>query len=144
MASTNPHAAMGYKPQNLLLLSAMGLFLFHPSTGSLAALGWTEINHCSDGNTCTTTTGEKIKLACIDAPDKTGRWANPEAAYASQQYLEKLISNKPVEIRRIDRNQYGQTVAELFANGKNIQQDMVLSGHADIHKRYAWQCPWAG
>ena len=35
------------------------------------------IAKCYDGDTCTTKNGEKIRLACIDAPEITGKNAEP-------------------------------------------------------------------
>ena len=38
------------------------------------------INYCYDGDTCTSDKGEKIRLACIDAPELKGPEANPKKA----------------------------------------------------------------
>ena len=38
-----------------------------------AALETVTIRDCYDGDTCTTTKGEKIRLACIDTPEMRGR-----------------------------------------------------------------------
>jgi len=40
-------------------------------------------------------------------------------------------------------NCYGRTVGELFADGINVQQAMVASGHAQIYWKYAKPCAWA-
>ena len=34
------------------------------------------IANCYDGDTCTTTAGEKIRLACIDTPELRGKQAD--------------------------------------------------------------------
>ena len=39
----------------------------------LAALASVVIASCYDGDTCTTTTGEKVRLACIDTLNYMGR-----------------------------------------------------------------------
>ena len=49
---------------------------------------------------------------------------------------------KKVGIRRITKDSYGRTVAELFLGTINVQQEMVATGHAEILWRYAYQCPW--
>ena len=53
-----------------------------------------------------------------------------------------LVVGRKVTIRRITTDRYARTVAELFVNGSNIQQQLITSGHALIYWRYADQCPW--
>ncbi len=101
------------------------------------------INSCYDGDTCTTLTGEKLRLACIDAPELTGNRADPIPAKAARDYLNKLVSGKQVMIRRINKDRYGRTIAELSKNGINVQQLMVSMGYARIYEKYAEPCFWA-
>ena len=101
------------------------------------------IRSCYDGDTCTTSTGEKIRLACIDTPELRGKKADPIPAIAARNYLHNLVVNSPrVGIRRITTDRYGRTVAELFTEEFNVQKLMVDSGHATVVSRYAKQCPW--
>ena len=108
----------------------------------LAALTSAVIASCYDGDTCRTNTGEKIRLACIDTPELRGKRANPVPAKAARDYLRSLVVGRNVGIRRITRDRYGRTVAELFVDGSNVQQQLVASGHAEIYWRFAKQCPW--
>ncbi len=108
----------------------------------LAALASVFIASCYDGDTCRTSTGEKIRLACIDTPELRGKRADPVPAKAARDYLRSLVVGRDVGIRRITKDRYGRTVAELFVNGSNVQQRMVASSHAQIYWRYASQCPW--
>ena len=111
-----------------------------------AALGQTSkqvvITSCYDGDTCTSSTGEKIRLACIDTPELRGKRADPLPASAARDYLRELAVGRKVTIRRITTDRYGRTVAEIFVDGSNVQQQLVASGHASIYWRYANQCPW--
>ena len=100
------------------------------------------ITSCYDGDTCTSSTGEKIRLACIDTPELKGKRAEPAPVKAARDYLKELVVGSKVTIRRITTDRYGRTVAELFVNGSNVQQQLVASGHASIYWRYADQCPW--
>ena len=100
------------------------------------------ITSCYDGDTCTSSTGEKIRLACIDTPELRGKHADPVQAKEARDYLRELVVGSKVTIRRITTDRYGRTVAELFLNSSNIQQQLVASGHASIYWRYADQCPW--
>ena len=106
------------------------------------ALKKVTIRGCYDGDTCTTATGEKIRLACIDTPELRGKQAEPERAQAARDYLRRMVVGKEVGIRRIAKDRYGRTVAELYLNGSNVQQKLVASGHAEIYWKYAKQCPW--
>ena len=100
------------------------------------------VTSCYEGDTCTSSTGEKIRLACIDTPELRGKRADPFTAKAARDYLRELVVGHKVTIRRITSDRYGRTVAELFLNGSNVQQQLVASGHASIYWRYADQCPW--
>jgi len=108
----------------------------------IAALASVVIASCYDGDTCTTTTGERVRLACIDTPELVGKRAEPAPAKAARDHLRNLVVGKKVGIRRITEDHYERTVAELFLGLTNLQQEMVAIGHAEILWRYAHQCPW--
>ena len=107
-----------------------------------ANLNTVKIKNCYDGDTCTTESDEKIRLACIDAPEIRGKNADPLKAKASRKFINNLLSNKKVTIKRIDTDRYGRTVAEIFIEGTNIQKLMVKNGFAKIHRKYSFQCDW--
>ena len=108
----------------------------------IAALASVVIASCYDGHTCTTTTGERVRLACIDTPELVGMRAEPVPAKAARDYLRSLVVGKKVRIRRITKDRYRRTVAELFVGTTNVQQEMIDTDHAEIYWRYAYQCPW--
>ena len=107
-----------------------------------ANLNTVKIKNCYDGDTCTTESDEKIRLACIDAPEIRGKNADPLKAKASRKFINNLLSNKKVTIKRIDTDRYGRTVAEIFIEGTNIQKLMVKNGFAKLHRKYSFQCDW--
>ena len=109
-----------------------------------AAVASVVIASCYDGDTCTTTTGERVRLACIDTPELTGKGAEPAPARAARDHLRGLVVGKKVRIHRITEDRYGRTVAELFLGTTNVQQGLVVNGHAEIYWRYAYQCQWIG
>ena len=108
----------------------------------IAALATVVIASCYDGDTCTTTTGERVRLACIDTPELVGKRAEPLPTKAARDHLRGLVVGKKVRIRRITEDRYGRTVAELFIGTRNVQQELVATGHAKIYRRYSYQCPW--
>ena len=119
-------------------------FLLSLVVGSPAlALPNVTIQSCYDGDTCTSTDGEKIRLACIDTPELKGKRADPIPAKAARDYLNGLVAGEEVAIRRITKDRYGRTVAEISKADVNIQQRLVEKGFARIYKRYANQCPWS-
>ena len=100
------------------------------------------IKNCYDGDTCTTTKGEKIRLACIDTPELKGPKAKPLKAKESKDFLNNLVANKQISLKRITKDRYGRTVGELFKNGLNIQEMIVENGYGKIYKKYSHQCKW--
>ena len=107
------------------------------------ALPITIIKNCYDGDTCTTIDGEKIRLACIDTPELKGRKAEPVQAKKAKDFLNNLVTNGEVSIRRITKDRYGRTVAELFNGNINIQKLLVDKGYGQIYKKYSNQCEWS-
>ncbi len=101
------------------------------------------IKSCYDGDTCTTIQGEKIRLACIDTPELRGEKADPIRAKAAKDYLNNLVADSTVTIRRITEDRYGRTIAELSKGPINIQEHLVKKGYARIYERYATQCEWS-
>jgi len=98
-----------------------------------------------DGDTVTTASNEKIRLACIDAPEvrsnKHGK-KDPIGGPAAQKWLSDLVLNKDIKIERITTDLYGRTVGRLFlADGTEINQQAVATGHAVVYMPKA--CPWA-
>ena len=101
------------------------------------------IKDCYDGDTCTSLNSEKIRLACIDTPELKGWKADPIPAKEARDFVNKLVANEKVTIKRINIDRYGRTVGELFKNGVNIQELIVKKGYGKIYKKYAYQCEWS-
>ena len=71
------------------------------NVNSLQKLPSVIVKKCYDGDTCTTESGEKIRLACIDAPEIRGKNADPSKAKASKEFINNLLSNKKVTIKEL-------------------------------------------
>ena len=117
--------------------------LISSSFSAYGALPTTIIKSCYDGDTCTTIDGEKIRLACINTPELKGKKAEPIAAREARDFLNNLVMNKKVYIKRITKDRYERTVAELFINDLNIQEIIVKKGYGKIYQKYASQCSWS-
>ena len=107
-----------------------------------SVLPTTIIKDCYDGDTCKTLDNERIRLACIDTPELKGKNADPVAANKAKRFINDLIANEEVQIRRITKDKYGRTVAELFQNDVNIQKLIVDKGYGQIYRKYSYQCEW--
>ena len=112
----------------------------YPSASDLPTV---TIQICYDGDTCTTSEKEKIRLACIDTPELRGKKADLIPAKAARDYLNDLVTESKVNIRRITEDRYGRTVPELSKGPMNIQEHLVEKGFARIYERYSSQCEWS-
>ena len=92
--------------------SSLALLLLLALAQPAAALETVTIRGCYDGDTCRTTDGERIRLACIDTPELKGKRAQPERAKAARDHLRAMVVGKPVSLRRINTDRYGRTVGE--------------------------------
>ena len=124
-----------------LLLILLASITFTKST--VASLPKVFIKNCYDGDTCTTSEGETIRLACIDTPELKCRNANPIQANSAKNFINALVANQEVSIKRITKDRYGRTVAELFKDEENIQELIVKKGFGVIYKKYSHQCDWS-
>ena len=75
-------------------------------------IGEITIKGCYDGDTCTSSEGEKIRLACIDTPEIRGKRAKPNEAIAAKNFLNEKIKGKKVSVRRVTEDKYGRIVGE--------------------------------
>ena len=126
-----------------LLLPLLAAIVIPNSEPVFASLPIVYIKNCYDGDTCTTLEGEKIRLACIDTPELKGFNAEPIPAKEARDFVNKLVANEEVSIKRITKDRYGRTVGELFKNEVNIQELIVEKGYGKIYKKYAYQCEWS-
>ena len=120
------------------LLTIPMLILFITACGGNE---YVKIASCVDGDTCTTTKGEKIRLACVNTPELR-RSEDPVVARLARDYLRKLIVGEKLRIVRHDEDRYGRTVAELYRGDLNVGLNLVNEGFAVVVPEYAYQCDW--
>ena len=96
-------------------MASLGLCLYAALLSPTASLGQTseevEITSCYDGDTCTSSTGEKIRLACINTPELRGKRAEPVPAEEARDYLRELVVGRKVTICYVTTDRYGRTMA---------------------------------
>ena len=52
-------------------------------------------------------------------------------AKTEREYLRGLVVGKKLGVRRITKDRYGRTMADVFLGTTNVQQEMVASGHRE-------------
>lgn len=73
-----------------------------------------------DGDTFTLETGETIRLANVNAPEK----GTPNAAKAREE-LNNLIGGKTITYEVKARDVYGRLVAEVWIDGHNVNDEII-------------------
>ena len=99
-----------------------------------------KIIRCHDGDTCTTDKGEKIRLACIDAPELKQPFGK-----ASRDYLKEIIKDRAAKIDRINTDRFGRTIAILYINNggkwQAVQSLQSKAGTVWAFDRFKRNCP---
>jgi endonuclease YncB( thermonuclease family) len=89
----------------------------------------------SDGDTLTildpSNTQFKIRLAAIDAPEKTQPFGQ-----RGKQKLSDLCFGKSASIQIISTDRYGRSVGDVDCAGVNANEVMVQSGLAWVYRKY--------
>lgn len=76
-----------------------------------------------------------IRLCSMDTPE-TAKFGKPGQPFGQEakEYLQKLIDKKMVNIRLLQKDQYGRAVAEVYApNGKGCDELMLKKGLAEVY-----------
>lgn len=119
--------------------------MIRPAALTLALLlagpaGAATVLSVGDGDTIRVSDGGRrltIRLACIDAPETA---QSPYGAAARQRLQQLAPIGSAVTLRPQTTDKYGRTVAEVFANGQNVNLAMVSSGAAFAYRKYLSGC----
>ncbi|NPE55911.1 thermonuclease family protein [Dickeya dadantii] len=74
---------------------------------------------------------KKIRLACIDAPEKDQYFG----IYAKNYLNDKLAGKDNIVVNIIDIDKYGRYIAFVGDDG-NVNKDMVRNGYAWVYRQY--------
>jgi micrococcal nuclease len=77
-----------------------------------------------------------IRVACVDAPESSQAFG-PEATLRLRQLLS---TGQSVDVRAIERDRYGRTVAEIYSGGQSIGLQLVREGYAVVYEQYISGC----
>ena len=111
-----------------------------PSPSTPLARGPVTLISVGDGDTIRVRTLERqavtIRLACIDAPET----AQGEIGTAATRTLKHLLAGVSLELEPQTLDRYGRTVAEVYANGRNVNLALVQMGVAYVYRQYLSGC----
>ena len=102
----------------------------------IVALAWSgKVVGVTDGDTIKVihpTDGQvKIRLYGIDTPEKGQAYGQ-----AATKHLASLIAGTTLEVESITADRYGRTVAIVWSDESNINEQMVSSGYAWVYRKY--------
>ena len=89
----------------------------------------------SDGDTITVLKDKrqfKIRLHGIDSPEKGQAFGNK-----AKQFTSDMVFGKTVTIKPTDTDRYGRTVAWVFVDGNNLNEEIVRAGFAWHFKKFS-------
>jgi micrococcal nuclease len=99
----------------------------------LLLLTWVFVS-AADGDTLTVrdwTEHLKVRLAEVDAPEGSQPYSQ-----VLRKNLDSLCRNKPVEIKKVDVDRYGRTVAHVRCDGVQVNWRQVEDGLAWCYSHY--------
>jgi endonuclease YncB( thermonuclease family) len=87
-----------------------------------------------DGDTLEVRVGSepvRVRVAGIDTPERGQPWAS-----RSKQALSERVFGKEVRIIEVDRDAYGRTVGEVYADDVCVGCELVRDGHAWVYRQF--------
>lgn len=126
---------MTYRIKYIALLMFALLLLF-PARSSAIYL---KVVRVYDGDTVKAAGQDieiKVRLAGIDAPETPHmkHQAGQPFGDASKKFLAGLVLNKDVEIKGYGLGPNNRVIGEIFIDGKNVNQEMIRAGLAEVYK----------
>lgn len=105
----------------------------HAGSGTeRASAGEIRVLRVADGDTLTIErAGERrrVRLAHIDAPESTQAHGR-----AATDALRLHVSRGAMSLRELGEDRYGRLLAEIWVNGRNVNQALVEDGHAWVYR----------
>lgn len=106
---------------------------------ALVFAGEYQVSRVIDGDTLVVQKGSvklTIRLVGIDAPETSKKKHEPGQPYSQQstKHLAKLALNKSVDVKAYGTDRYGRILGEVFAEGNNVNLEMVKAGLAEVYR----------
>ena len=78
-----------------------------------------------------------LRLGCIDAPESAQR---PWGQQSANRLKQLLPPGQAVQVRAIERDRYGRTVAEVYLGNQSVNLQLVQEGMAVVYRQYLNGC----
>jgi len=119
--------------RHLIFILIIGLYY------SIAEAGQFAVIRVYDGDTLLASGHDitiKVRLVGIDAPEtsKGKRKSGQPFSQAAKKHLSKLVLGKTVDIRGYGLGRYNRVLGVVFADGVNINLEMIRSGMAEVYR----------
>lgn len=105
------------------------------------------VRYVTDGDTFRLESGERIRIAGIDAPetrvDQAGCAAEITLGKAASERARALLDHRTVTIERVGKS-YKRTVAKVTLDGRDLATELVEMGVARWWPRYQPKPDWCG
>lgn len=143
------------------LLAVSAVMFSFPVLADYGSVTVDEVTSVLDGDTFRATVGEwppvigeriPVRISGINAPERRSRCdteAEKErerelAADARIYLVERLRGAETIELRRIERGSFFRIIAEVWADGENVGQEMLEAGHALPYQEGQGGRGWCG
>lgn len=104
-----------------------------------------QVRYVTDGDTFRLTSGERIRIANIDAPEIHARQAKCrleiERGEAASEHARDLLDGKVVTFERVGRS-YNRSVARVSVGGRDVGETLVAIGAARPWLRHHPKPDW--
>ncbi len=111
-----------------------------PATVKVAQNELPQVVSIGDGDTLRVRHSGKtttVRLGCVDAPESTQA---PWGQQSANRLKQLLPAGQAVQMREIERDRYGRTVAELYLGNQSVNLTMVKEGQAVVYTQYLNGC----
>lgn len=108
----------------LFIISGIFYYQISDTTNEFETI---QVKRVIDGDTIESTNGQKIRLKGINTPEKSMPFYNDATEFS------KNIENKSVMIKSYGVDRYGRTLAYVFFNKKNINEEILLRGLGTLY-----------
>jgi micrococcal nuclease len=119
---------MNYKLIILALLFITSGIFYYNLTGPSLGTEAIQVTRIIDGDTLEAASGQRIRLIGINTPESSMPFYEE-----AKDLLRDLVENKSVEIESHGTERYGRTLAYIFFDGKNINEEILRNGFATLY-----------
>lgn len=122
------------KPFNIIIILISLLFCSFDTNYLRAETITGKVVSVSDGDTITILGNEKqlkIRLYGIDSPEKSQAYGQK-----AKDFTASMVAGRQISVEPKDTDRYGRTVALVFVDGINLNQQIVKQGYGWVYRQY--------